>query len=64
MIGERPGLRAPDGLGLSTAPGRTDAGRNCISNIQAEGLAHDEAAARLVCLDDGAGRGLPASRLR
>jgi ethanolamine ammonia-lyase small subunit len=29
-------------------PGRTDAERNCISNIRAEGLSYSQAAAQLV----------------
>jgi ethanolamine ammonia-lyase small subunit len=51
MIGERPGLSSPDSLGLyiTYAPrvGRTDAERNCISNIHASGLRYEEAAKRL-----------------
>jgi ethanolamine ammonia-lyase small subunit len=60
LIGERPGLSAPDSLGvyLTHAPrlGRTDAERNCLSNIRPEGLGYAAAAQRLCFLMAGAVR--------
>lgn len=54
LIGERPGLSAADSLGvyITWAPrvGRTDAERNCISNVRHEGLSYAEAARRVVSL--------------
>jgi len=54
LIGERPGLSAPDSLGIyvTHAPrvGCSDAERNCISNVRPDGLAIDEAARRLAWL--------------
>lgn len=51
LLGERPGLSAPDSLGayLTWAPGpaTTDADRNCVSNIRPGGLSANDAAYRL-----------------
>lgn len=54
LIGERPGLSAADSMGayLTWEPrvGRTDAERNCLSNIRVGGLTLAEAAERLMAL--------------
>ncbi len=54
LIGERPGLSAPDSLGAYVTwaphPATTDADRNCVSNIRPAGLAYDDAAFRLAFL--------------
>jgi ethanolamine ammonia-lyase small subunit len=51
FIGERPGLSSADSMGAyltwSPHPDRTDAERNCLSNIRDGGLTHEAAAARL-----------------
>lgn len=55
LIGERPGLSAADSLGIYLTwypkPGRTDAERNCLSNIHPpDGLGYEAAADRLAWL--------------
>ncbi|OBF36462.1 ethanolamine ammonia-lyase [Mycolicibacterium peregrinum] len=59
IVGERPGLSVADSLGIYLThlpmPGRTDADRNCISNIHPpDGLGYTEAARVAAGLVDGA----------
>ena len=54
LIGERPGLSAADSLGaymtLDPKVGRTDAERNCVSNIRPGGLPIEQATDTLAWL--------------
>ena len=50
LIGERPGLSSPDSLGIyltyNPQPDTADSGRNCLSNIHANGMSYSQAAMR------------------
>lgn len=54
FIGERPGLNAPDSMGIymtyAPKPGMTDERRNCISNVRPEGFPFKPAASKLIYL--------------
>ena len=69
LIGERPGLSSPASLGayITWAPrrGRTDAERNCVSNIRSEGLEYATAAAKIAWyVNEGRRLGLTGVELR
>ena len=81
LIGERPGLSSPDSLGVyftwNPRVGRSDAERNCLSNVRDAGLSPAKAASRLkallcearkrqisgIALKDETGAGLESDRL-
>ena len=54
LIGERPGLTAPDSMGAyltwRPSPPTSDAERNCISNIRPDGIGYADAAHKLAQL--------------
>jgi ethanolamine ammonia-lyase small subunit len=69
LIGERPGLSSPDSLGayITWGPrvGRSDAGRNCVSNIRGEGLDYATAARKIAWyVSEGRRLGLTGVALR
>jgi ethanolamine ammonia-lyase small subunit len=58
LIGERPGLRTPDSMGIymtyGAFPGIQEGLRNCISNVRPGGLSPDDAVRRLSYLVESA----------
>lgn len=69
VIGERPGLSAPDGLSfyfeVAPRPGLTDADRNCIANIRPTGMPIPQAAGQAAALiQAGLQRGISGTALQ
>jgi ethanolamine ammonia-lyase small subunit len=69
LIGERPGMSAPASLGayvtLDPKLGRTDADRNCVSNVHTAGISADEAAFKIAWLArEALARGLSGVALK
>jgi len=60
LVGERPGLTAPDSMGAyityDPKPGTTDEARNCISNIWKGGLPYETAADKILHIIESACR--------
>lgn len=54
LIGERPGLKSPDSMGIyityDPGPGMTDERRNCISNIRPGGMTYPAGVSKLLYL--------------